>query len=427
MPRRGNTIDLPLYEQDRAARRLTAAGAFSSSHEPARSLYIHVPFCFHKCHYCDFYSFVDSQDRQGPFLDALALELANLAPHAGPLETIFVGGGTPSLLRVELWERLLADLPRLFDLSALAEFTVECNPETVTPELMATFRKGGVTRVSMGAQSFDERHLKTLERWHDPASVQRALAMAADAGIARRSIDLIHAIPGQTLDDWRRDLDTALALDPGVEHLSCYALTYEPNTAMTKRLSLGQFERADEDLEADMFEATVTTLRNAGFDRYEVSNFAKPGAECAHNMAYWRQGSWLAAGPSASGHLRASDARQGGWRWKNLPRLTDWMEGIASTRGLPPVVDLESPEPPRAIAERVMTGLRLREGIDADSLRADLLATASQRTAALNAAIQAEQTAGVLEERDGRLWLNDRGFLFADGIASRLMRAILDD
>ncbi len=370
---------------------------------------------------------MDSQDRQEPFLNALERELANLAPHAGPLETIFVGGGTPSLLRVELWDRLLADLPRLFDLTGLAEFTVECNPETVTPELMAAFKRGGVTRVSMGAQSFDERHLKTLERWHDPASVQRALTLAADAGIARRSIDLIYAIPGQTLDEWKCDLDTALALDPGVEHLSCYALTYEPNTAMTKRLSMGQFTRADEDLEADMFEATVSMLRGAGFDRYEVSNFAKPGAECAHNMAYWRQGSWLAAGPSASGHLRASDARQGGWRWKNLPRLTDWMEGIAATGGLPPVVDLESPEPPRALAERVMTGLRLREGIDADQLRTDVRIAAPRRAEALDAAIQTELSTGLLVEQGGRLTLTDGGFLFADGIASRLMRAILGE
>lgn len=428
--RRGNTIDLPLYEQDRAARRQTAAPALATDHEPARSLYIHVPFCFHKCHYCDFYSFVDTRERQEAFLDALLLELGALAPHAGPLDTIFVGGGTPSLLRTDLWRRLLDGLGGRFDISRLAEFTVECNPETVTPDLMATLRSGGVTRVSMGAQSFDERHLKTLERWHDPASVGRALTLAADAGIERRSIDLIYAIPGQTLDDGRRDLDAALSLEPGVGHLSCYALTYEPNTAMTKRLALGHFDRADDDLEADMFEATVDTLRAAGFDRYEVSNFARRGrggGECLHNMAYWRQESWLAAGPSASAHLRLTDHRAGGWRWKNLPRLTDWMEGVASTAGLPPVVDLEAPDPPRAIAERVMTGLRLGEGIDGASLRLDLDAVAPGRRVAFDGAIENETNAGLLVERAGRVSLTDRGFLFADGVASRLMRAVLGD
>lgn len=430
MTRRGNTIDLPLYEQDRASRRLTAAHALSSGHEPARSLYIHAPFCFHKCHYCDFYSFVDTQDRQAPFLDALLIELVALAAHAGPIETIFVGGGTPSLLRVELWECLLGALPSVFDLSNLSEFTVECNPETVTPALMSALARGGVTRVSMGAQSFHERHLKTLERWHDRTSVQRALAIAADAGIERRSIDLIYAIPGQTLDDWARDLDIALNLSPGVGHLSCYALTYEPNTAMTKRLSLGQFQRADEDLEADMFELTVETLRAAGFERYEVSNFAKAGAgggECLHNLVYWRQGSWLAAGPSASAHLRMLDQRAGGWRWKNMPRLTDWMEGVNTNRGLPPVVDLEQPDPRRAIAERLMTGLRLGEGIDVAAMREDLSRVAPARMPDFERAIASETTTGALREHAGRLTLTERGFLFADGIASRLMRAILGD
>ncbi len=430
MTRRGNTIDLPLYEQDRARRRLTAADALSSGHEPARSLYIHVPFCFHKCHYCDFYSFVDTQDRQAPFVGSLLVELASLAPHAGSIETIFVGGGTPSLLRVDLWQRLLEELPGLFDLSRLVEFTVECNPETVTPDLMTTLAQGGVTRVSMGAQSFDERHLKTLERWHDPASVQRALALAADAGIQRRSIDLIYAIPGQSLDEWRRDLEIAATLAPGVGHLSCYALTYEPNTAMTKRLSLGHFARTDEDLEADMFEVTVSALRDAGFERYEVSNFARTesgGGECLHNLAYWRQRSWLAAGPSASAHLRLADPRAGGWRWKNLPRLTDWMEGVNANRGLPPVVDLEAPDPARALAERVMTGLRLAEGLDVAALRSDLTHVTPGRNDAFDCAVVAEVTTGALREHAGRLTLTDRGFLFADGIASRLMRAILGD
>lgn len=285
----------------------------------------------------------------------------------------------------------------------------------MTAELARTLAAGGVNRVSMGAQSFEPRHLKTLERWHDPASVARALSIVADAGIRRRSIDLIYAIPGQTLDDWRRDLETALSLDPGVEHLSCYALTYEPNTAMTKRLELGRFVRTDEDLEADMFETTVSTLRAAGLDRYEVSNFARPGAECAHNMAYWRQESWLAAGPSASAHLRMRDPALGGWRWKNLPRLTDWMEGVNGNSGLPPVVDLEPPDPVRARAERVMTGLRLREGIEASIVR-----TCPEG----GSAIVREIGAGWLVERDGRLTLTDAGFLFADGVASRLMQAV---
>ncbi len=385
-----------------------------------RSLYIHTPFCSHKCHYCDFYSIVDTRDRQVPFLDRLERELEALAPFAGgePLRTIFVGGGTPSLLRLELWERLLDTLSRLFDMSEMhgvsggwGEFTVECNPESVTPELMATLRKGGVTRVSIGAQSFNPVHLKALERWHDPANVSRAVGLARAAGITRQSVDLIFAIPGQTPEEWADDLGRAVAL--GTEHVSCYALTYEPNTAMTARLRRGEFSAADEELEANLFEQTLATLRGEGLDRYEVSNFARTGAECRHNMAYWRQEQWLAAGPSASGHVA-------GHRWKNPPRLDDYL----SVRcGLGEVVDHEPPDRERALVEKMMTGLRLREGFDsrvvlheADTIRplaATRLAAAAQRMS-----------------DDGRLTLGERwqltdsGFLIADRLIVDFMDAL---
>lgn len=412
--------------------------ALLGPHDAVGSLYVHVPFCFHKCHYCDFYSFVDTQDRQGAFTDRLCEELAVLAGVAAggarpSLRTIFVGGGTPSLLKPNLWERVLATLIERFDFERAPagpeaghafEFTVECNPETVTAELMRTLRAGGVTRVSVGAQSFQPGHLKTLERWHDPANVERAMALAADAGIARRSLDLIYAVPGQTLEDWRADLERALAITPAVEHLSAYALTYEPNTAMTARLARGDFARADEDLEVEMYDLLVARLRDAGLERYEVSNFAAAGAECRHNLAYWRQESWLAAGPSASGHVRCADPTAGGWRWKNVPRLTDWMDGVLRHAGWAPAQDVEPPEPRRALIERAMTGLRLREGID----EATLLREAERFGAAehVGAALASERDAGLLRDpgADGRARLSDRGFHFADGVARRVMRAI---
>ncbi|HRJ50130.1 MAG TPA: radical SAM family heme chaperone HemW, partial [Phycisphaerales bacterium] len=325
--------------------------------EPARSLYIHVPFCFHKCHYCDFYSIVDTQDRQVAYTDRLIGELRALAPYSRgePLRTIFVGGGTPSLLRVELWERLLRSLDDSFtivrddDPCAVGdrpptEFTVECNPETVTFDLMATLRRGGVNRVSMGAQSFDRGHLHTLERRHDPENVPRAIELARGAGIRRRSVDLIFGIPGQSIEDWERDLDRALALD--IEHLSGYSLTYEPGTAMTARLSRGEFARMDEEVEVQMHRAVWSRARSAGMERYEVSNFARigrggvsVGAECSHNLAYWRQESWLAAGPSASGHLRTADGTAG-HRWKNIPRLDDYLRP-ADGVGTSPLAEYE--------------------------------------------------------------------------------------
>lgn len=387
---------------------------------PVRSLYVHVPFCFHKCHYCDFYSIVDTRDRQAAFLDRLERELAAMAPlsRRAPLRTIFVGGGTPSLLRVDLWERLLATLNRLFDLRDIrageGEFTVECNPETVSPELMATLRKGGVDRVSIGAQSFNPQHLKTLERWHEPANVRRAVQLASDAGIVRQSVDLIFGIPGQTLAEWHRDLEIAIGL--GTEHISCYNLTYEANTAMTARLKRGEFVPADEDLEVDMYEATLSTLRAAGLDRYEISNYARPGAEAKHNLAYWRQEQWFAAGPSASGHI-------GGYRWKNSPRLDDYLS--MDDHGWARVVDLETPDPRRALAERLMTGCRLREGLpsgEAIARAATLDPAAAARLAKVWDSFASE---GLIRSDSGERWcLNDAGMLVADSLAGRLMDAL---
>lgn len=367
----------------------------------AGSLYVHVPFCFHKCHYCDFYSIVDKQDRQGAFAERLCGELRALAPWAGPLRTVFVGGGTPTLLRVELWEKVLGVLRGVYQFAPGHEFTVECNPETATPELFGVLAAGGVNRVSIGAQSFNPSHLKTLERWHDPANVARALEMARAGGISRQSLDLIWGVPGQTLEQWGEDLRMALAM--GTTHLSCYSLTYEPGTAMTARLNRGEFAKVDEDLDADMFCLTLETVRRAGLERYEVSNFAKAGDECRHNLAYWRQENWLAAGPSASAHMA-------GWRWKNTPRLDDWL-GFED-RGFAPVVDLEPAKARRNLRERIMTGLRIAEGMP-------VVEDVKVRSAA---ARNIER--GLLVERGGRWVMTDAGFLVGDSVAAELMAAV---
>lgn len=412
----------------------TAAGPLGGVHDPVRSLYIHVPFCFHKCHYCDFYSFVDSHDQQEAFVERLLLELAVLAPHAGPLETIFAGGGTPSLLRPALWARVLSCLRELFDCSHMegsGEFTVECNPETVTPELMDVLVRGGVNRVSVGAQSFWPHHLKTLERWHDPDSVGRALEIARSAGIRRRSLDLIFAIPGQTLDEWRADLDRAVAL--GTSHVSCYNLTYEPGTVMTRRLAQGEFEPLDDEAEAAMHALTVERLGAAGLRRYEVSNYARPGEESLHNLAYWRSRQWLAAGPSASAHV-------GGWRWKNVPRLRDYLEsaggggegggggpsgGQMGGSGFSPIIDVEPPDPARALKERLMMGIRLTAGLDAAACLAEAeLVGGPSAVQALSATAHRFSGEGLLEDEPGRWRLTDAGFLMADHVAAELMGCV---
>jgi oxygen-independent coproporphyrinogen-3 oxidase len=386
---------------------------------PVRSLYIHVPFCFHKCHYCDFYSLVDTQDRQEPFVDRLVREMQAWAPWAdgAPLETIFVGGGTPSLLRPDLWERLLRALRASFDLSAMGggsgEFTVECNPETVSPELMEILAGGGVNRVSIGAQSFEPRHLKTLERWHHPENVPKALGMAAAAGIARASIDLIFGIPGQTLPEWERDLGRAVAL--GLDHLSCYNLTYEPRTALTARLERGDFRPAEEDLEVEMYSATLQKLRAAGLERYEVSNYARPGHEARHNLAYWRQREWLALGPSASAHIA-------GHRWKNIARLDDYLR--TDEDGLAPTTDVERPDAASALSEWIMTSVRLTEGIDSVQLirrAAEISRPRLDVPAKLLRMAYSYEEQGMMRLSDTRWALTDEGFLIADTVAGDLM------
>jgi oxygen-independent coproporphyrinogen-3 oxidase len=363
---------------------------------------------------------VDTQDRQEAFVERLTRELEALAPLAdrGPLATIFVGGGTPSLLRADLWKRVLATLGEHFDLSVMhdgsGEFTVECNPESVTSELLDVLRQGGVTRISMGAQSFNAAHLKTLERRHDPANIERALSLVREAGIGRQSVDLIFGVPGQTLAQWREDLSRAISL--GTEHLSCYNLTYEPNTAMTARLARGEFEKADEDVEVEMYAATLSMLRGAGLDRYEVSNYCKPGRECRHNMAYWRQEQWLAAGPSASAHVA-------GHRWKNTPRLDDYLR--FSDQGFASVVDLEFPDAGRALRERIMTGVRLSEGLDAHATVTGVAAIGGSRAAQAIRACAAKFTAeGWLRPHAERWQLTDEGFLFADTVAGDLMATV---
>lgn len=401
---------------------------------PVRSVYMHMPFCFHKCHYCDFYSIVDQQDRMGVFTNALIREIGLAAPWARagdralPLETVFVGGGTPTLLAPELWRRVLAELRSRFDLSAFGppsagvrprgEFTVECNPETATPELMGVLAEGGVNRLSIGAQSFDPVHLKTLERWHDPANVGRAVGLARDAGIERVSVDLIYAIPGQTVGEALSDIDRAIGL--GVEHVSAYSLTYEPGTAMTARMERGAFNPADEETDAEMFERVGERLEAHGMRRYETSNFAYPGAECRHNLAYWRQRDWIGIGPSASAHIA-------GHRWKNAPRLGTYLAALEA--GEPcPVIDHEPPDPRRALAERIMTGLRLCDGLDAASVLCDAHAIGSGLPSALRAAAEGLRRDGLLRARGGKRperWvLTPRGTMLADGVAAGLMGVV---
>lgn len=320
-------------------------------------LYVHVPFCFHKCHYCDFYS-ITRQDtgRMTRFVDRLLREAEQWAAPASRVsvrpKTIFFGGGTPTLLPADQMDRLIRGLGRRFDLSGVDEWTIEANPATVTPEYCRMMRETGVDRLSFGAQSFNPADLKMLERHHDPDDVPRSLEMARAAGFERLNVDLIYAVPGQDLRSWAATLDSAIALE--TSHVSCYGLTYELNTPMAVKKRLGHFQPAEDSLELQMLHHTRRRLAEAGLPAYEISNYAIPGEECRHNLMYWQGGSYIGLGPSAASHVE-------GWRWRNRPHLGEWEQAV-DVESLP-AIDVEVLSPARRAGELAMLMLRLSPGV----------------------------------------------------------------
>ena len=280
---------------------------------------------------------------------------------------------------------------------------MEANPETLTPELADTLARGGVNRLSIGCQSFQPDLLKALERWHEPASVERAVRVARAAGIDNVNLDLIFAIPGQRLDQLRDDLDRALALEP--DHLSYYGLTYEPNTTLAVKLRLGRVSAVGEELELAMYTAVLEGAEAAGFEQYETSNFARPGRRCEHNLVYWQRGEYLGLGPSASSHLA-------GQRWKNEAHLGRYVRGCPE----PPVVDRETLTPQQQSDEALMLGLRLRDGIAHETLEHIAPADSPRREA-----IARMVELGYLERTDTRLRLTRAGLPVADGVIASIL------
>jgi len=325
------------------------------------ALYVHIPFCVHKCHYCDFYSITrQTPDRMDHFVDLLLSEadgwLRMRPAQSIRPRTIFFGGGTPSLLPIGAMVRLLDGLKRRFDLSNVDEWTIEVNPATANQDYCRTLRECGVNRLSFGAQSFRREELAALERHHDPDDVPRSIELARKAGFERLNIDLIYAIPGQDLAAWTYSLERAIALE--LSHLSCYGLTYESNTPMGVKKRLGAISAVDEGTELAMLHHTRRRLVQAGLPAYEISNYATPGEECRHNLVYWTGGNYLSLGPSAASHVD-------GWRWRNRPHLGEWERAIVAATL--PVIDVEHLAPLARAGELAMLMLRLAGGLNFDT------------------------------------------------------------
>ncbi|MBO6513947.1 MAG: radical SAM family heme chaperone HemW, partial [Phycisphaerales bacterium] len=298
-----------------------------------------------------------------------------------------------------------------FQISPQTEWTIESNPETLTDEICEVLASSAVNRISTGAQSFNTTHLKTLERHHDPESVVQSIHKAHQAGFERISLDLIYGIPNQTLEQWAEDLNQAFQLP--IDHISAYALTYEPNTAMTKRLMKGEFQPTPDVLEVEMYNHTLDQIRTHGLARYEVSNHSKPGSECKHNLAYWEGQNWLAIGPSASGHLD-------GMRWKNTPRLDEYLS--TSDQGFAPICELEDPDPTHRLMDWMMMGIRVSRGLAMDRLMSDSVQLGSEQRILQTITCCTDLGWTILQ--DDHLRLTDSGFHYADRVARELIGSL---
>jgi len=379
----------------------------------ACGLYLHVPFCTTKCGYCDFYSVPCAGRATGELVERLLAELAGrLAETPLTVATIFLGGGTPTVLPAEELARLLEPLARVARSGACREFTVEANPATLDDEKAGLLASAGVDRLSLGAQSFHASELAVLERIHAPEDIAPAVRTARRAGIGRINLDLIFGIPGQTLASWTASLDRAMELEPG--HLALYDLTYEPGTGLTRRRDLGQITPCDEELEADMYLAAIDRVAAAGYEQYEISNFAQPHQRCRHNLIYWNHEPYIGVGPSAAGYVE-------GVRYRNVPDVERYMDMI-DAQGTA-VVETERLEGLRLAGEMAMLQLRLAEGIDAAHFRRCTGLDAHQVFAA---AIARYESLGLLTGTDTHIALTRRGRLLADTIITDFM-AELDE
>jgi oxygen-independent coproporphyrinogen-3 oxidase len=381
-------------------------------------IYVHVPFCATRCGYCDFNTYTPSElggANPDGWLAALRIELGMAAERLGApdsfpgslrscppaVQTVFVGGGTPSLLGSSGLASVLGAIRDNFDLADGAEVTTEANPESTSPQLFAELRAAGFTRISLGMQSVAPHVLATLDRVHSPGRPLRAAAEARAVGFDHVNLDLIYGTPGETDDDLRRSVDAAI--DAGVDHVSAYALVVEDGTAMGRRVRRGEMAAPDDDVNARRYELLDARLSGAGFDWYEVSNWSRPGGECRHNLGYWDGGEWWGAGPGAHGYV-------GSTRWWNVKHPNAYAKSLAD--GVLPVADSEELTATDRHTEDVMLRLRLRQGLPVGVL------TDAEATRASVAVSD-----GLAVRRADRLVLTERGRLLADAVVRDVLIA----
>ena len=376
-------------------------------------LYVHIPFCRKKCRYCDFNSLDDSPVAPDEYVNGVVREMelrASILDGALSAQTLYFGGGTPSLLEPALVARVIDAAVRRFGLDREAEITLEANPGTLTAERLRGYRTAGVNRLSLGVQSFDDGQLKFLGRVHSAAQARDAVALARRAGFANIGIDLIHSLPGESLDLWRFDLAEAVVLGP--DHLSVYGLTIEEGTPLADLADTGALDPLPGDASAEMIREAMERLAAAGYEQYEIANFARPGCRSRHNQAYWQRAPYLGFGAGA--HSFLPDGY--GVRWHTTNDPADYLAVLAGGRF--PEGGREALTRQDAMAEFMFLGLRMLDGIDMNAFRAEFGAPV---TAVWPGEIERLTTAGLLARDGDRLRLTPRALPVANQVFVRFL------
>jgi oxygen-independent coproporphyrinogen-3 oxidase len=388
------------------------------SSAPVTSLYVHVPFCAQKCGYCAFYSEASSGELINRYTAALVRELEIVAGDLKP-KTIFCGGGTPSILNLRQWEQILRTMEKL-NLLGAEEFTIECNPATVSADKAKLFHDFGINRISMGVQSLDEQLLDRLGRVHSREMVFKSFDILRRAGFENLNLDLMFAIPGQTMEIWRATLNEAMAMQS--EHLSSYEVIYEDDTPLYEQLKAGEFS-VDENLACEMYEELISHATNGGFHQYEIANFARdaksinpsihqsiPSLACKHNVNYWRGGAYYGLGPSATGYVRGVRTKN----WSNTQLYCEQLE-----KGKRAIESSEELSPPRRAGEIAAFGLRMNAGWPFEDFK---------RMTSFDLRNEWSSEMDQLTERGWAAWTADRfhlthqGLRFADSAAEMFLR-----
>ena len=374
-------------------------------------IYIHFPYCVHKCSYCDFYS-IENLNSRNKFVQNLCFEIAKYREQNGnkiKADTLFIGGGTPSLMKPHHIEKIFETLHQNIDFANDSEMTMECNPGTIDVKYMSVYKDMGINRISFGVQSFIERDLKFLERIHSPGDVGLAIDIARNAGFENLSIDLMFALPNQSLDDWRYNLERAVELE--TNHISAYSLIYEPGTPLYEEYISGKIQPQSDDKDAELYEITNEVLSKAGFQQYEVSNYAKPDFKCKHNLKYWSGSEYFGFGPSAHSYIN----KKRYWNYRSNQKYFELLE-----KNEFPVEGYEDLSEKQILFEKIYLGLRA-EGLNIDELKQSYNIDLYDENENFINNLKSE---GLLNFNNGVIKLTNKGYFVGDNITVEFAKTL---